>query len=71
MKVETEPPRDLVAILEDDDAIDGAMRKAARQAIEEHRREGLPLAMWRDGKVVWVPAEELAEELEAEIGASE
>jgi hypothetical protein len=29
--------------------------------VEEHVREGLPMYVWRDGKVAAVPAEELLE----------
>ena len=29
-----------------------AMRDAARRVAEEHRRAGLPLIIWKDGKVV-------------------
>jgi hypothetical protein len=36
-----------------------AMEAAMEQVIEEHAREVLPLYIWRDGKVVAVPAEEL------------
>jgi len=36
-----------------------AMKAVMEQVIEEHAREGLPLYIWRDGKVVAVPAEEL------------
>ncbi len=36
-----------------------AMKAAIEKVIEEHAREGLPLYIWRDGKVVAVPAEEL------------
>ncbi len=36
-----------------------AMKAAVENAIEEHAREGLPLYIWRDGKVVAVPADEL------------
>ncbi|HEY6266444.1 MAG TPA: hypothetical protein VIW93_16715 [Candidatus Acidoferrum sp.] len=36
-----------------------AMEVAMERVIEEHAREGLPLYIWRDGKVVAVPAEEL------------
>jgi hypothetical protein len=37
-----------------------ALREAVAGAIEDHRRTGDPLVMWRDGKVVLVPADELA-----------
>jgi len=36
-----------------------ALRAAVENAIEEHAREGLPMYIWRDGRVVAVPAEEL------------
>jgi hypothetical protein len=36
-----------------------AMKAAMEKVIEEHIREGLPLYIWRDGKVVAVPPEEL------------
>jgi demethoxyubiquinone hydroxylase (CLK1/Coq7/Cat5 family) len=36
-----------------------AMKAAVETVIEEHVREGLPLYIWRDGKVVAVPAKEL------------
>jgi hypothetical protein len=40
--------------------IERALRRAAANAIEQHRRAGLPLVIWRDGKTVLVSAEELA-----------
>ena len=36
-----------------------ALEAAIEKVIEEHAREGLPLFIWRDGKVVAVPPEEL------------
>ena len=36
-----------------------ALQAAVGKVIEEHIREGLPLYIWRDGKVVAVPPEEL------------
>ncbi len=36
-----------------------AMKAAIERVIEEHIREGLPLYIWRDRKVVAVPPEEL------------
>lgn len=36
-----------------------AMKAAVEKVIEEHVREGLPLYLWRDGRVVAVQAEEL------------
>ncbi len=36
-----------------------ALKAAVEKVIDEHVREGLPMYIWRDGKVVAVPAEEL------------
>jgi hypothetical protein len=32
-----------------------ALQSAVAQVVEEHRREGRPLAVWQDGKAVLVP----------------
>jgi hypothetical protein len=55
----SEPKRDIKAIFLDGSEIDAAIRKAAKNAIQAHKREGLPVPIWKDGKTVWVPAEEL------------
>jgi hypothetical protein len=36
-----------------------AMKEAVEGVIESHIRSGRPIHIWRDGKVVEVPAEEL------------
>ena len=36
-----------------------ALKAAVKKVVEEHAREGLPLYIWRDGKVVAVPPEDL------------
>jgi len=36
-----------------------ALKEAVDEVIESRARAGLPLYIWRDGKVVAVPAEEL------------
>ena len=40
-----------------------AQKAAIEKVIEEPAREGLPRYIWRDGKVVAVPAEELGTRL--------
>jgi hypothetical protein len=47
-----------------------AADRAAARAIEDHRRAGVPLVYWRDGKVVLVPAEELLTSATSEGGDS-
>ncbi len=36
-----------------------ALKEAVAEVVRDHQRTGDPLAIWRDGKVVWVPAEKL------------
>jgi hypothetical protein len=36
-----------------------ALRKAVAEAIAEHRRNGVPIAIWRNGKVVRIPANQI------------
>ena len=36
-----------------------ALTEAVAKAVEEHRRLGIPLAVWRNGKAVSIPAEEV------------
>ncbi len=47
--------------------IDDAMKRAARDALLAHKRAGVPIAGWRDGKVVTIPAEEVAIPLLEEV----
>jgi hypothetical protein len=58
MKAET--AKDLNRIfVEEGQLIDEAIRKGVRDAILRHKKEGLPLAIYRDGKTVWVDPDEL------------
>lgn len=36
-----------------------ALKIAVAKVIEEHRRNGLPLVVWKNGKVVRIPANRL------------
>jgi hypothetical protein len=35
-----------------------ALTSAVAKVVEEHRRQDRPLAVWRGGKAVWIPATE-------------
>jgi hypothetical protein len=35
-----------------------AMKEAVKKVVEEHRQSGRPLAVWRDGKVKMISAEQ-------------
>jgi hypothetical protein len=34
------------------DLVEKAMKRAVREAIEEHHRAGHPVSIWRDGRIV-------------------
>jgi hypothetical protein len=36
-----------------------ALKEAVAETIRDHARTGDPVVIWRHGKVVWVPAEQL------------
>jgi hypothetical protein len=59
----TAEPKDIDRIMAEGDVVDAALNAAVRRAMREHVRAGLPAAEWRDGKVVWVPPEELERRL--------
>ena len=41
-----------------------AMTEAVREAVLRHKRLGNPVAVWRDGRVVWLAPEEIPTELD-------
>ena len=48
--------------VEDDDKILFEMRQAVREALGQHKRAGNPVAVWRDGRVELIPADQIPEE---------
>ena len=38
-----------------------AMQQAVREAIWQHKLAGNPVAVWRDGQVVWIQPEDIPE----------
>ena len=50
-------PKDIAKIFADGKLIDKALRNAAREALRQHKRAGLPVVVWRRGKIVWVGPE--------------
>jgi hypothetical protein len=51
---------DIDALFADGREIDAAIAKAVREAVLQHKRAGNPIAVWQDGRVVWIPPEEIA-----------
>ena len=54
----TKPNEDISAILADPTVVEQAVREAVREAVERHRQLGLPLAVWKEGKVAWIGGED-------------
>jgi hypothetical protein len=53
--------RSLAERFADHAAVEAAIQKGVREAVLSHARAGCPIAVWRDGRVVWLkPAEVLA-----------
>ena len=49
--------KDPERILRDGEALERAIVAAQRRVVLRHRQLGIPIAIWRDGKVVELPAE--------------
>jgi|CXWL01.1.fsa_nt_gi hypothetical protein len=43
----------------DNEALDRAMREAARDALVEHKLRGVPIVIEQNGTIIWIPAEEI------------
>jgi hypothetical protein len=51
--------KDIRKLLDDREGMDRALGRAVRQAVLQHKRAGNPVAIWREGKVVWVNPDEI------------
>ena len=38
-----------------------ALRQAVQEALQRHKRDGHPVAIWKDGRVEWVQPEDIPE----------
>lgn len=56
MKTESPAPIDRI---HDVARMSEALRRAVRFALLQHKRAGNPVAVWRDGRVVWIPAADI------------
>ena len=52
-------PRDLEQVLADKGKVETALRAAVRDALARHKKAGNPVAVWRNGKVIWLRPEEI------------
>jgi hypothetical protein len=55
---------DLDPILSSSERIEAAVQRAVDEALRQHKRAGNPVAVWRDGQVVWLTPEEIPVPLE-------
>ena len=61
--MKAEATKDLSRIfVEEGHVIDEALKKGVREALLRHKREGLPVVIYRDGKAVWIMPDELGVE---------
>ncbi len=52
---ENEKKKDKIEeIFSDGKQITETLQRAVREAVEMHRRAGNPIAVWKDGKAVWI-----------------
>ncbi len=58
--------KDIDKIFKEGTLIDKALRDAVREALLYHKRNGNPIADWRDGKVVWIPADQIEVDQDAD-----
>jgi hypothetical protein len=41
------------------DRVGRALRAGVRDALQRHKRDGDPVAVWREGRVVWLPPDQI------------
>ena len=60
MQLHNYDPETVRQILEEGDAVEAAIQESVREALLTHKRLGLPVVTWQDGKVVWIPADQIS-----------
>lgn len=53
------PPVDIDRIFAEGKPIEDALARAFRDAVIQHRQNGVPMVFWQDGKVTLVPADQV------------
>jgi imidazolonepropionase-like amidohydrolase len=64
------PQQSIADLMRDNELLERAMRSAIREDRRKHKLLGYPIVIVRDGKIVWVPPEEidLGEEMNGKNG---
>lgn len=59
--MKTEAQKDVHRIfVEEGELIDRALQQGVRDAVLRHKRDGLPMVIYREGKAVWIKPEDLS-----------
>jgi hypothetical protein len=58
MKIEAQKDVNRIFV-EEGHLIDEALKQGVREAMIRHKRDGLPVVIYRDGQTVWVKPEDL------------
>jgi len=57
--MKAEAVRDVTRIfVEEGQLIDEALKQGFREAVLRHKKDGVPMAIYRDGKTVWIDPSE-------------
>ena len=59
----TRDSKDIDKIFREGTLIDEALNLAVRDAVQLHKEKGLPMVVWRDGKILWITPEEAEQSL--------
>lgn len=65
-KNRAEPEGDPIHRTTDIPRILEALNLARQDALRLHKRMGNPIAVWQDGRVVWIPPEEIPVDLDSD-----
>ena len=55
----TRSGKDIDRIFAEGTVIDDALAQGVQEALRRHKQAGLPIAVWRNGKTVWIPPEKI------------
>lgn len=58
--------KDIGKIFKEGTLIDNALKEAVREALLHHKRNGNSVVTWKDGKVVWIPADQIEVDMETD-----
>jgi hypothetical protein len=58
-RARTDEAPDIERIFAEGVEIDRAFDRAIREALLQHKRAGNPVPIWKNGKVVWIPASKI------------